>query len=83
MRLTAHANATSSEPVLRETVQVLQRAGAVKAFELRSQSTLGGLDVRVYRATLAGQRYTVVTRAGLDGRLEQYTLCLLYTSRCV
>ena len=48
MRLTAHANATSSEPVLRETVQVLQRAGAVKAFELRSQSTLGGLDVRVY-----------------------------------
>lgn len=73
-RLTAHANAYFSEPVLRETAQVLQRAGAVKAFELRSQSTLGGLDVRVYRATLEGQHYTVVTRAGSDGRIEQYTL---------
>jgi hypothetical protein len=73
-RLTAHANAYFSEPVLQETAQVLQRAGAVKSFELRSQSSLGGLDERVYRATLERQRYTVVTRASADGRLEQYTL---------
>lgn len=73
-RFSAHANAYFSDAVLKETAQVLQRAGVLKSFDLRSQSMLGGLDVRTYRATLANQRYTVVTRAWPDGRLEQYTL---------
>lgn len=73
-RLSAHANAYFSEAVVIETAQVLQRAGALKAFELRSQGELGGLDVRSYRATLERQRYTVLSRAGPDGVIEQYTL---------
>jgi hypothetical protein len=73
-RFSAHANAYFSEPVLQETAQVLQRAGALKSFEFRSQSSLGGLDMRTYRATLDKQRYTVVTRAFADGTIEQYTL---------
>lgn len=73
-RLSPNANGYYTEAVLQETAQVLQRAGALQSFELRSQGQLGGLDVRTYRATLQRQRYMVVTRAGADGLIEQYTL---------
>lgn len=51
-----------------------QAAGALKRFSLRSRSSLGGLDERRYAVEFEHQRYTLVTRAGPDGRLEQFTL---------
>jgi D-alanyl-D-alanine carboxypeptidase len=73
-QLTAHANAYFEEPVLGETSIVLRKAGAVKSFELISQTTLGGMQERHYSAVLEHQRYAITVRIDANGLVEQYTL---------
>ncbi len=71
---TANANDYFSDGMVAQTAAALKSAGELKQFRIQSRSHLGGIDARVYAAEMERQRYTVVTRAWPDGRLEQFTL---------
>jgi D-alanyl-D-alanine carboxypeptidase len=57
-----------------DTARALASLGRLKSFELTRSGTRGGMDVRIYKVTLAKKAFDLIARQWPDGKFEQFML---------
>jgi hypothetical protein len=71
---TANGNSYFTPEVIGDYAASLKPLGNPKSFELSNSSLRGGFTSRVYRIVFPEKTLTLVVRADIGGKLEQYQI---------